>query len=66
MMLNIMRCCLVMCLLTGCTAFTGPPKPTECKGSYRPINVEKQKGASFDSTGRMVSCEEVRAYGKRG
>lgn len=50
-------------LLWGCAS---APKPPECKGEYRPVNVERQKGASMDGTGRVVRCEEEGAHGKQG
>lgn len=53
----------VLSLLWGCAS---GPKPPECKGEYRPVNVERQKGASMDGTGRLVSCEEEWPHGKQG
>lgn len=54
-------------VLTSCSAFGGKaPKPPECKGAYRVINVVEQKNASFDSTGKVVHCEDGGRYGHQG
>lgn len=52
-------------LLSGCL-FSKAPKPPECKGEYRPVNVVEQKGASFDGTGKIVRCEDGGRHGQHG
>lgn len=49
---------ICLSLLASCTLFAKAPKPTECKGEYRPINVIEQKNASFDGSGKIVRCED--------
>jgi len=54
----------VLCLMAGCS--TLPPKPPECKGEFRPINIVEQKGASFNGTGKVVRCEDGGKHGVNG
>ena len=54
-----------MVVLAGCM-FSKAPKPPEGKGEYRPINVEAQKGASLDGTGKIVRCEDRGQHGQHG
>jgi hypothetical protein len=58
---------VILVLLTSCSAFGGKaPKPPECQGAYRVINVIEQKNASFDSTGKVVRCEDGGRNGHQG
>lgn len=52
--------------ISGCSALSRAPKPPECKGEYRPINIVEQKGASFDGTGKIVRCEDRGQHGQHG
>jgi hypothetical protein len=59
-----LACLFVMGVVAGCGVI--PPKPPECKGEFRPVNVVEQKGASFDGTGRIVRCEDGGKHGFNG
>ena len=61
-----MRNFIVMTSLGLLAACASAPKPAECKGEFRPVNVVEQKGASFDGTGRLVHCGEGDAHGQQG
>lgn len=62
----VKRLIVIMCLglLAACSSFSGKaPKPPECQGAYRIINVVEQKDASFDGTGKIVRCEDGSRHG---
>lgn len=62
---NFLMLMVYVSLLSGCI-FSKAPKPPECKGEYRPVNVVEQKGASFDGTGKIVRCEDWGRHGHQG
>lgn len=54
---------LMLCLAAGCST---APKPAECKGEFRPVNVVEQKNASMDGTGMIVRCGKGDTHGSQG
>lgn len=63
---NLMLSLLLSLALVGCqfiNKVTGRPNPPECKGEFRPVNPVQQQGASFDGSGKVVSCEEISHHG---
>jgi len=54
----------LLCAFTGC-AFS-PPKPPECKGEFKPINVVENKITVIDKSSKIVRCNEGGVYGKQG
>lgn len=57
---------LAICTFLSVAGCTTPPKPAECKGTFKPVNPVIQKEASFDGGGKEVRCEKGAAYGRQG
>ncbi len=55
-----------ICTILSITGCTTPPKPPECSGAYKPVNLAIQKEASFDGTGKEVRCEKEVAHARQG
>lgn len=54
----------LLCSFAGCAL--SPPKPPECKGEFKPINVLENKITAIDKSSKIVRCNEGGAYGKQG
>ena len=54
---------LVLLALSGCAS---APKPAECKGEFRPVNVADRKEAVANQSTKIVKCNEGSLYGHKG
>ncbi len=54
---------MMAAMLAGCNIV--PPKPPECRGEFRPVNVS-QKEASLGMNGKIVRCGEGEKDGRHG
>ncbi len=55
---------LIVMFLAGCAS---APKPPECKGEYRPINIgHMDKKVQGNSNTKVVRCDEGNLHGNKG
>jgi hypothetical protein len=51
-----------MFLLTSCAS---APKPPECKGEFRPVNIMDKKNVSLKNVNKIVRCNEGDLHGNK-
>jgi hypothetical protein len=58
--------CAVLCLMAGCSF--SPPKPPQCQGEFRPINVSTQPTAALPMSrkDRLALCTKRSRYADQG
>lgn len=55
---------IAACMLTGCAYFA--PKPPECQGQFKPVNVPLEKDSVLENTSKVVRCNEGDLHGYQG
>jgi hypothetical protein len=53
-------------ILTGLLGCASAPKPPECKGEFKPINVIEKKATKLHSGSQVVSCTKGDLHGIQG
>lgn len=54
---------MLLAFLAGCAS---APKPPECKGEFRPVNLDVRKDTAAIQTQKIVKCNEGISYGNKG
>ena len=58
--MRLMMAVVALCVLTGCVS---PPKPRDCEGQFRPVNVTGQKAAWLDAAQSLALCRKESDHG---
>ena len=61
--MKILFVVIFLCLLPSCAI---APKPPECKGEFKPVNVLEKKNVTLNSANKIVRCDKGDSHGNKG